>query len=475
MDTSDTIALPLSLLLISGKLADDPEFNITIIDQRLERNWEEQLEKRILSSKILCVGLSTMTGTQIAYALKAAEMVRKIDPKIPLIWGGVHPTLAPLETIEDPLVDIVVAGEGEETFPELVYALNKNANLGNVAGIFYKSSSGNLVTTQERNYSDVNNPPKIPYKLINIENYFYDIVGSKALPMLFSRGCPHRCGFCYRSKSIPPAWRPLPLDYILREIKNLQNLGAKTIIPLDDNFFVDKKRVTKICNILKEENISVSFHVNCRVDYVDAMDEAYLENLVNNGFVSWDFGIESGSQKTLDYMKKDIKIEQILRVNKKLQRLGIVPTYSFMGGFYGETYSNLKETINLMFKLIDDYPEAYVSPIKVYTPFPDTRMIDDLPESYYKRPKTLRQWANYDYNTPHITWHNKKKTKLLEKISYYTYFIDIKRLSFIFGKNFLSRYILKIYSSIARMRLKKDIYYMPLDFYAMKLFYFLRK
>jgi len=174
-------------------------------------------------------------------------------------------------------------------------------------------------------------------------------------------------------------------------------------------------------------------------------------------------------------MNKDLKVDQILRVNKKLKEVGIVPTYSFMGGFFNETYEDLKKTINLMLRLLDDYPEAFISPIKIYTPFPNTLMIEDLPKKYFRSPETLREWADYDYNTPHIIWHNKRKTKLLQKISYYTYFIDTKRLTFVFGKNILLKTALKIYSLIARFRIRKDFYYLPFDFYLLKLFYSMRK
>jgi anaerobic magnesium-protoporphyrin IX monomethyl ester cyclase len=475
LDTAETMSIPLSLLLITAKLVGNPSFAVMLIDQRIDKNWKKKLKERLRSSKPLCVGVSTMTGTQIGFALKAAEIVRHVDPRIPIIWGGVHPTLSAVETIRDELVDIVVVGEGEDTFPELVRALHDHTPLKDVPGIVYKSESGDIITTKERNYANLDVPTDIPYNLVNINNYFYDIVGEKALPMLFSRGCPHRCTFCYRSNQPQPKWRPLSLANILKELGSLIRLGARTVIPLDDNFFVEKERVFDICQLLKEENIHLNFHVNCRIDYADRMSEDELRLLKDAGFISWDFGVESGSQKTLNFMKKDISIDQVLRVNSKLRNLGILPTYSFMGGFLNETYEDLKETIALMFKLISDYPEAQLSPIKIYTPFPNTKMIDELPQSYYRRPSSLRDWAKYDYNTPRIVWHSKKQTRLLEKISFYSYFIDSKRIKTIFGKNVLVRGLLGIYSHVARQRLKREVYSFPIDYLMMKSYYRVRK
>jgi len=475
LDTAGTISIPLSLLLISAKLTDKPDFAISIIDQRIEKKWEAKLKTELMSSKILCVGISTMTGTQIKFALKAADIVRRLKPHVPIIWGGVHPTLSPIETIRDPLVDIVVVGEAENTFPDLVQALLEKRTLDDISGIVYKNDEMDIIRTKERNYADLDQLPDIPYHLVDTTKYFYDIIGENALPMIFSRGCPHRCTFCYRSNFPPPKWRPLSLEKIRKEIKALIRLGARTIIPLDDNFFVNKERVIRICEMLEEEKIRLNFHVNCRIDYADKMGENELILLKRSGFVSWDFGIESGSQKTLDFMKKDINIDQVHRVNLKLKNVGILPTYSFMGGFLNETYEDLKKTLALMFKIITDYPEAHLSPIKIFTPFPNTRMIETLPDSYWRQPTSLREWAKYDYNTPHITWHSKKLTRLLEKISFYSYFIDNKRIKMILGKNILLRFFLDIYSWIARLRLKKGIYWFPVDFLSMKVFYKAKK
>ena len=96
----------------------------------------------------------------------------------------------------------------------------------------------------------------------------------------------------------------MSVDKIIKEILNLRSLGAKTIIPLDDNFFVDKNRVVQICELLQKHDLSIQFHVNCRIDYADDFDLDYLRFLKANGFVSWDFGVESGCQRTLDFMNK---------------------------------------------------------------------------------------------------------------------------------------------------------------------------
>ena len=110
--------LPLGIMSIAGLLREHG-FNVKIIDQRVNpRGWKSELQ-HFASQNPLFVGISTMTGTQIHHALKAASVVRAVDPKVPLVWGGVHPSLTALQTVQHPSVDVCVVGEGEVTSLDL--------------------------------------------------------------------------------------------------------------------------------------------------------------------------------------------------------------------------------------------------------------------------------------------------------------------------------------------------------------------
>ena len=102
--------LPLGIMSIAGVLREHG-FNVKIIDQRINpRGWKRELQ-HFASQNPLFVGISTMTGTQIHHALKAASVVRAVDPKVPLVWGGVHPSLTALQTVQHPSVDVCVVGK----------------------------------------------------------------------------------------------------------------------------------------------------------------------------------------------------------------------------------------------------------------------------------------------------------------------------------------------------------------------------
>ena len=128
---------PIGLLSVATPL-DIAGYKVRIIDQWTEPNWEQILLAE-LRTRPICVGITAMTGAQIHWALKASELAKR-NSDVPVVWGGVHASLLPRQTLENPYIDIVVQGEGEETFFELVRALCNRQPLDMVKGIWFKDS-----------------------------------------------------------------------------------------------------------------------------------------------------------------------------------------------------------------------------------------------------------------------------------------------------------------------------------------------
>lgn len=132
--------VPLPLLAISSFIERD--YDIRIFHSY---DKEDYLEALGHLDRAICVGISAMTGYQITDGLIFAKLVRGKNSKIPIVWGGVHGTISPVQTIQSPLVDVVVRGQGEETFAELVRALDQNRPLDNILGITYKKRTAGLL------------------------------------------------------------------------------------------------------------------------------------------------------------------------------------------------------------------------------------------------------------------------------------------------------------------------------------------
>ena len=460
-----SIGLPLSILNLATLLY--KKYSIKIIDQRVDRKWKITLREELKKEKPICVGISTMTGVQIHFALKTAKIIRELSPKSPIVFGGVHPTLLPKQTIQNKYVDIIVLGEGEKSFFELVEHLKNNKPIENIRGICFKKYGKIIINNPE--FLDLNKIPEPPYHLINIKDYFLNLYTTrKALSLVTGKGCPHRCAFCYNVLFNKRIWRQLNEEEIIKRMRRLKKFGAESIDIVDDNFFTDMKRVNRFVNLLKKEKLGLKFVINCRADYIIRMGASLLKKLYDVGFHEFYIGCESGSDRILKLIKKDITVDQILKANSIAKEAGIRPIYSFIAGFPGETREDIKKTLNLMMRLVKENPHSSLTQLKVFTPFPGTELFDMCLKYGLKLPKKFEYWSNFYYNSASYEWRNKKDRKFLERLSYITSFLDQKTISWHLGKTSFDRFLIKAYSRVARFRCKYNIYFFTPEVSLMK-------
>ena len=402
--------MPLALLYLASSLREEG-FSVRILDMRLKNYVDFEI------GNPLFVGISCMSGLQIKFALEFARHVRMQNPRCPLVWGGVHPTLLPEQTARNDYVDIVVRGEGELIIKDLAYAIASNKPLDEVAGITYtvkgtikSNPHGKIINLDETIIT-------LPYGLLEMEKY--PSFKSGRFHIQTSRGCPNRCGFCYNTNFNKNHWRGKSAKRVLDEIEYILNMfpDVKIIDPIDDNVFVDKERVKEICLGMIERNFKVQWRANCRFDYMSTYDKEFLELLAESGCVELDFGGESGSDRLQKLICKDVTAEQMLQSveHLKLWAPSIEPYVSWMSGLPGETDEDLNQTFDLMDKMTNVNPKTQHYGIFVYTPFPSPAM-DFLPKEF-KAPQTLEEWGSihvFHFDPP---WHNRKYVEKLHTIS----------------------------------------------------------
>ncbi|MEO6458659.1 MAG: cobalamin-dependent protein, partial [Chloroflexia bacterium] len=144
--------MPLGLIAI-GSALDPAQYEVEIVDARLEENPLSSLLTEARGA--LCVGMGVLTGEPIRDALGAARALKKEHPNIPVVWGGWHPSLFPAECLEENSVDVVVSGQGEVTFAELVERYSQGGDLHDIAGLTWKDTDGQIVQNQPRPTIDV--------------------------------------------------------------------------------------------------------------------------------------------------------------------------------------------------------------------------------------------------------------------------------------------------------------------------------
>jgi len=422
-DIGAGITPPHSVLSIAAEIKDD--YEVRIIDQRVEPSWKEALAKE-LKKNPLCVGVSSMTGMQINFALEASKMVREhSDAKI--IWGGVHATLLPEQTVRNENIDIVVRGEGELTFRELIPALQKGQALKNIKGLAYKTK-GRVVSTEDRPFLDMNVLKETPWELVNVKSYIHRNVvrkGSRGELDIgeTSRGCPFRCGFCYNMVFNKGCWRSLSVENTVKKIRSaIERFNLDVIWLRDDNFFVNIERAREVAEIINKEGIRVFWYTSgIRTDIFERMSDEDVAELKKSGCEGFRFGIESGNQRILNLIEKNITKEQALRVNHKCKRLDVIPHYSFMAGFPSETIGDVIDTVQIMKKMKRENKKAVVHVINMFTPYPGTKLFDMAVKSGLMIPESLQEWSEYHHLNNfanHLPWKERETVTNISDISY---------------------------------------------------------
>lgn len=450
--------IPLQYLYLSSVLVENG-YHCQILDMRLEDFRSCNL------NNTLCVGITSMTGPMIKYAIEFAKFVRQNSPRTPIVWGGTHASMVPEQTVESQYADIVVRGEGEMTLLELVNALEKDKPLNNIRGVTFKEN-GKVISNPNRDYMNLNTIPiKLPYNLIKIDKYnIYDF------PIHTSRGCPHNCAFCYNLIFNRRSFRYKTAERVLDEIEYiLKNFPVTHLdINWEDNFFVNKERVKRICEGIIERGLDFHWHSFCRVDYASKYDEAFLKLVEKSGCTMLSYGGESGSQEILDsVINKGITIEQILETTRKMSKTNMMQQISFMCGVPGETYEDFSATCNLIDEIVRINPKAEIVGLFPYTPYPGTPLIEAVKEKYNFLPyETLEQWQEYRiFRAFGSTWVDKRFARMLRGLTLMTrfdFYKDNPRVPQPY-QDCPYRYVYRVCSFLARLRWKHRFFKFPFE------------
>ncbi len=451
------VGLPLSVLYV-GTALKHAGFDVTILDQRIEGDIKTALEDAVAADPLF-VGISSMTGYQIGHGIRLAEIVRAVNPRIPIVWGGVHPTIHPYSTIQHNLVDMIVIHEGEVTAVELAHALVEGSDLHRVSGIVFKDG-GQLVRTPARPQMDMEKLPRLDYSMVDMNQYstIGHISRTKQLQVVTSRGCPFHCGYCYLLLPELRGYRSWSAQRTYDEIEYLsEKYTIQSIFFYDDYFFGDRKRVLDFVELLERKPLGVQFEVSCRIDFLARERDDTLMRMRNAGFTELLIGVESGSDRILKMIRKGFTREQILLANRKMARAGIGSKLSWMAGFPTETEEDFFQTVDLMLQLARENPYCSLTPLGIYTPYPGTSLYESCKSRFgVIFPETLDGWAAYQWQNNNNVFLSTQDFRLLTKLNFASRFFDV-RLFERFGQKrfrFLIMTLYYIYGFLIRLRVR---------------------
>lgn len=378
--------VPLAVMYIAAE-AQAQGHDVCIVDRNIEVNSRKIIDE----FRPDIMGVTSLTGTMIIDGLKVTRYVKDRFPDVKVVWGGIHTTILPEQSLAEPGIDYVVIGEGEQTFKELLNALEKNSDVKNIQGLGYKDESGRILINERRPpIKDLDSIALIPWHLIKPSRY----VKHETL-FITSRGCPHRCAFCYNEKVNFQKWRGMSAERVKKEIEHaLFYHPIKRYRFDDDNFCVNKNRFYEILDFLPKD---VPLYFESRIEYID---EEFCRRLkeFKDAFVFC--GIESGDDEMLKTMRKDLTVEQIRNGYELINKYKINTSASFVIGAPGETRKQLKRTLELIDSVKPTRPSCCI-----FVPFPGSVFTEALMnEGKLKEFNTLESWGKFT-NSEYATTH----------------------------------------------------------------------
>jgi anaerobic magnesium-protoporphyrin IX monomethyl ester cyclase len=365
------ITPPMNLMYLASSLENESH-PVSILDDDLLQLGYQKVSEMVEKLNPKLVGVTATTST-IKSALKYVDLVKDILPNTSTVIGGPHPTFMPYETLkESDALDVVVMGEGERTMVELANLSSESIpDFEDVKGIVFRDrKTENLKSTPKRPLiKDLDSLPFPARHLVPFDSYgaSKDQTGS----IISSRGCVYNCTYCSSSLIMGKKFRSRSPENVVDEIEELINVyHVNDIGFMDDTFMLNKNRANNIANEIKARDLDVSFVASSRVDMVD---RNLLKNLKNSGLKTIYYGVESGSQRVLELMKKGITLKQAEVAVKSAKNTGLQVLTSFILGYPGETEEDMNKTIDFSLKLDSDY-----SQYSILTPFPGTPIYDEL-------------------------------------------------------------------------------------------------
>ncbi|MCP4652153.1 MAG: B12-binding domain-containing radical SAM protein [Candidatus Omnitrophica bacterium] len=417
--------LPMSCIVLAAHLR-QKNFQVDILDTRLDSLDNQDF------SDYLCVGISSMSGVQLKHAVNAATSIKANYPNLPLVWGGAHVSFYPEISAADDLVDYVVRGEGEESFIEVIERVIINKEFQAIDGaIFYRE--GKCYSGGNREFIDPDTLAFPAYDLVDLAKYADYIEG---FSYETSRGCPYRCRFCYNLLFHDRKWRKKSSEKVITELKRIKNdLGARKLYFIDDNFMVSLPRVKEICAGIKNEGIN--WAAAARANYLAKYDRSDFAVLKESGCLYLQCGAESGSVTELEHIHKDITPREIIDTAKNCIDGGIMPVFSFMIGMPNETEQDRLATLDIYDQIMKVSSKIEINGIFVYTPYPGTSLYAEALALGYQQNKTFQDWINWSFSDAKvIPWLNRKLRASLQAIeTLSTYKFYIHRMNF-YSKEF---------------------------------------
>ena len=436
---------PLSILYLGGYL----RAKFPHIDLKLTDGCRMGYDKTISEIKAFnpdIVGISFLTTTS-AGAMKLSRHIKKMFYGTTVVMGGIHATAFPEEVLKESTADFVVIGEGEETFYQIVKAIQEEANpivFQTMRGVWSLGSNGQVYKNPPAQFiTSLDSIPFPAWDLIDLgayKGYFLSKQTPEA-PQFWARGCPFSCTFCSNAvwKSSKPYLRLRSPDNICNELEYLRTeFGIKEVFDQSDEFNNSLDHGLKVCRELKRRKLGITWKTQMRAKPIT--DELARE-MAEAGCWYVHLGIESGNEQTLKGVKKFITLDDVENACRLLKKYGIKIRALFMIYNVWEENGHLRiedsqmsmNTIKYAKSLIDNKLVDYVG-WTATTPYPGSALYDIALKYNLIKPEFMSNWEAWQkeelfmMKLPGISRQEQRRIKL--QGDWYKMLLMVKHLDF---------------------------------------------
>ncbi len=344
---------PIGIMSLSSVLK-QAGHECVMFDQANPDTPNDVIVEMIKKQKPDLVGLSFLSTTSYPYAKILARQIRAADATVKLAFGGVFASLnAGLVKLQCPEVDFVCRGDGEQLLLDLLAHLQDPEGVAGLSWMKDGRVINNPGRPMERHLDQWPFPDRESLKLDFVESMPLDVPAVLSMErfttMQTSRGCPWPCVFCDIPVFNEGKWRARSAAHVVAELKYLEEHGYGSVYFVDDHFLLQPKRIEAICNGVIDAGLAIQWGIEGRVDSVaqhlfPIMAKAHCRTVM--------FGIESGSQKILDRLKKEQTLAEVTTAVTNAKKAGIEIVHGFFTvGNPDETIEDMRATFDFASKL----------------------------------------------------------------------------------------------------------------------------
>lgn len=397
--------IPNSILQVGASI--HGKYDYVFVDGNLEKDPWQTIENYLKTGEFKYFGSTVMPGPQLRQAIPFTKKIKQLYPEVVVVWGGYFASNQYKVALDSGCVDYVINGPGDNTFPQLIEAIETHEPeaIERIKNLIFKNDNGEITKTAVEALLDQDTLPKFPYGYLDsfypVKNYLAKtFMGNKTLSYHSSMGCPFSCSFCAVVPIYNAKWKGMSAARIYEDVKYFKDTyGIDAVEFHDNNFFTSKKRVLEFSELIMQDNIS--YWGEGRIDTINMYSDDDLKLMRKAGCKMIFLGAETGNDAVLKQMNKGGTQtgKMIKDFVLRMKNADIIPELSFVLGMPAKTekevYDQILWDINFIREIKAINPNAEII-IYLFSPVPTegSELFKQIREAGFSFPQQLEDWIS---------------------------------------------------------------------------------